>query len=58
MTDEMLRTPEAGHRLGISTGEVYDLIFSGQLDGKPNAEGLVVIAVSEIERYRLSHAEA
>jgi hypothetical protein len=58
MAEEMVRTPEAGRRLGIDTREVYDLIFSGQLDGKPNAEGLVVIAASEIERYRLAHAGA
>ncbi len=52
----MVRTPEAGRRLGIDTRDVYDLIFSGELDGKPDAEGLVVIAASEIERYRLAHA--
>ena len=56
MSEEMVRTPEAGRRLGVTTREVYDLIFSGQLDGKPNAEGLVVIAASEIERYCLAHA--
>lgn len=56
MADDMLRTPEVGRRLGITAGEVYDLIFAGDLDGKPNEEGVVVIAASEVERYRLTHA--
>jgi hypothetical protein len=55
MSDQMLRTPEVARRLGISGREVYDLIFAGQLDGRPNEEGVVVIAASEVERYRLAH---
>ncbi len=58
MAEDMLRTPEVGRRLGITTGEVYDLIFDGQLDGKPDVDGLVVIAASEVERYRLAHADS
>ena len=58
MVEEMLRTPEAGRRLGIDTRQVYDLIIAGELDGKPNEEGLVVVAASEIERYRSAHAGA
>ena len=56
MSEEMLRTPDAGRRLGISGREVYDLIFAGELDGKPDDDGMVVIAASEVERYRLAHS--
>ena len=58
MTEELVTTPEAGRRLGITGREVYDLIFAGELDGKPDDTGQVKIATSEIERYRLSHAGA
>jgi len=54
----MVTTPEAGRRLGITGREIYDLIFAGELDGKPDSTGQVKIAASEIERYRLSHAGA
>jgi hypothetical protein len=56
MTEELVTTPEAGRRLGITGREVYDLIFAGELDGKPDDTGQVKIAASEIERYRLAHA--
>jgi hypothetical protein len=58
MVDEMVTTPEAGRRLGISGRQVYDLIFTGELDGKPDRTGQVKIAASEVERYRLAHADS
>ena len=56
MDDELLTTPQAGRLLGIEPEDVYDLIFAGELDGKPDGTGQVKIAASEVERYRLTHA--
>ena len=56
MEDELLTTPQAARRLGIDGRQVYDLIFAGELDGKPDRTGQVKIAASEVERYRLTHA--
>jgi len=56
MEDELLTTPQVARILGIDGREVYDLIFAGELDGKPDRTGQVKIAASEVERYRLAHA--
>jgi hypothetical protein len=56
MAEELLTTPQAGRLLGIEPEDVYDLIFSGELDGRPDQTGQVKIAASEVERYRLAHA--
>ena len=45
-----------GRLLGIEPEDVYDLVFAGELDGKPDGTGQVKIAASEVERYRLAHA--
>jgi excisionase family DNA binding protein len=55
MSAELLTVPEASRRLGIEGPRVYDLIFAGELDGKPDRTGQVKVAASEVERYRLAH---
>jgi hypothetical protein len=55
MDDESLTTPQAGRLLGIEPEDVYDLIFSGKLDGRPDQTGQVKIRASEVGRYRLAH---
>ena len=56
MAEELLTTPQAGRLLGIEPEDVYDLIFAGELDGKPDRTGQVKVAAAEVERYRLAHA--
>jgi hypothetical protein len=55
MPDEVLTTPQVGRILGIEPEDVYDLIFAGELDGKPDRTGQVKVAAAEVERYRLAH---
>jgi hypothetical protein len=55
MEDELLTTPQVARILGMHGRKVYDAIFAGELDGKPDRTGQVKIAASEVERYRLAH---
>ena len=50
-TDERVDTLEAARRLGIPVEDVYRLIFSGALDGRPGSDGRVTIAADTISAY-------
>jgi hypothetical protein len=42
-------------RLGISGEDVYQLVFSGELDGRPDADGIVYVSESSVEAYLQAH---
>lgn len=54
-TDAKLRSPEAAKRLGISGRDVYRLIFAGELDGRPDADGIVFINEASVDAYLERH---
>lgn len=47
---------EVAARLGISGEEVYLLIFAGELDGRPDSEGIVRVTETSVERYLRTHS--
>lgn len=53
VTATRLRTPEVARRLGITGDEVYRLIFAGELDGRPDRDGIVYVTETSLEGYRL-----
>lgn len=54
-TDARLRSPEVANRLGISGRDVYRLIFSGDLDGRPDADGIVFVTETSVVAYLVAH---
>jgi hypothetical protein len=46
--DEVLTTTAAARRLGIEPEDVYELVFSGKLEGRPGTDGVVRIAESAV----------
>jgi hypothetical protein len=54
---EALTTPEVARRLGIDPAQVYELIFTRSLVGRPGEDGRVYVAATEVERYLHSHAD-
>jgi hypothetical protein len=57
MPSEALTVPEVARRLGIPGPDVYELIFSGELEGRPRHDGAVYVteaAVAEFEARRRS----
>lgn len=50
-TDAKLTVPEAARRLGIPGGEVYRLVFRGELLGVPERDGAVYISEDAVEIY-------
>ena len=49
--DERLTTTEAARRLGVEPEDVYRLVFSGELEGRPDADGVVRISEGAVEEY-------
>ncbi len=56
--ESRLTTPETARRLGMSTFDVYGLIFEGALDGRPDHEGQVRVGEESIRRYLASRGSA
>jgi len=54
-TDARLRSPEVARRLGIDGPDVYRLIFAGELDGQPDADGIVYVSEASVEAYLDAH---
>jgi hypothetical protein len=48
---EQLSVPEVARRLGIAGEEVYEQIFSGELDGGPGPDGAVYVSTDALEAY-------
>lgn len=53
--DTRLRTPEVARRLGIPGADVYQLIFAGELDGRPDREGIVHVTEASVVAYLQAH---
>ena len=60
MTSERLTVPEVARRLGIPGPEVYELIFTGNLDGTPESDGGVTVSAEEVAEFarRLGHSSS
>ena len=48
---ERLTTTEAARRLGVEPEDVYHLVFSGELDGRPDDDGVVRISERVVAAY-------
>jgi len=42
-------------RLEISGRDVYRLIFAGELDGRPDDEGIVYVTEASVDAYLAAH---
>ncbi|HUY23991.1 MAG TPA: helix-turn-helix domain-containing protein [Candidatus Saccharimonadales bacterium] len=49
---ERLTVPEVARRLGMPGPEVYQLIFSGELDGAPQPDGAVYVTAEALAAYQ------
>ena len=54
-TDARLRSPEVARRLGIGGDDVYRLIFDGELDGRPDRDGIVYVSEASVAAYASAH---
>ncbi len=52
---DALRAPEVAERLGLRGRDVYRLIFSGELDGRPDSDGIVRVSKASVESYLEAH---
>lgn len=55
-TDAKVTVPEAARRLGLPGGQVYRLVFRGELEGGPAEDGAVYVSVASLERYLAEHS--
>lgn len=55
VTDARLRSPEVARRLGIGGVDVYRLIFDGELDGRPDRDGIVCVSEASVAAYLFRH---
>lgn len=51
MTQELLSTTEVARRLGVTPEDVYRLVFAGELEGRPDEDGVVRISNRAVEEY-------
>lgn len=52
VADDRLTVPEVARRLGLSGPDVYQLIFSGELDGGPDEDGAVYVTTEALAAYQ------
>ena len=50
-----LRSPEVAKLLGLNGEEVYRLIFAGELDGRPDEDGMVGVTRVSVDVYLREH---
>jgi hypothetical protein len=50
-TDEQLTVPEVARRLGMPGGDVYRLLFRGELAGGPAEDGAVYVSAVSVDEY-------
>lgn len=55
MSTKRLTTVEAARELETTPEEVYRLIFAGEIDGRPDAQGIVRVDGDAIGAYRAAH---
>jgi predicted DNA-binding transcriptional regulator AlpA len=58
MASDTLRVPEVAERLGLDYVEVYHLLSSGVLLGRPDRSGDMRVTVSSVEQYEASAASS
>ena len=51
MAQELLSTTEVARRLGMTPEDVYRLVFAGELEGRPDEDGVVRISNRAVEEY-------
>ena len=54
MAIETLRVQEVAQRLGIEYEDVFGLLGTGFLYGRPDREGVMRISISSVEAYEAS----
>ena len=54
-SDPLPDRPKVARRLGIDGRDVYRLIFDGELDGRPDADGIVYVSEASVEAYLETH---
>ena len=52
VVDDRLTIPEVARRLGLPGPDVYQLIFSGQLEGGPDQDGAVHVTSEALATYQ------
>ena len=52
---QLLRCPEAAHRLGVTTREIYRLIDAGELAYQRDPDGIALIADDTLAAYLEAH---
>ena len=58
MESDTLGVPEVAERLGLDYVEVYHLLSSGAIYGRPNRAGDMRVSVSSVEQYEASTASS
>ena len=58
MASDTLRVPEVAERLHLDYVEVYHLLSSGVLFGRPDRSGDMRVTVSSVEQYEASAASS
>lgn len=48
---ERLTTTEAARHLGVEPEDIYHLVFAGELDGRPDNDGVVRISERVVAEY-------
>jgi predicted DNA-binding transcriptional regulator AlpA len=51
-TTERLKLPEVARRVGLSGEEIYEKIFSGELEGRPGSDGAVYVTTEVLTAYQ------
>jgi hypothetical protein len=46
-----MTVPEAARALGLPGGDVYRLIFDGELAGGPGTDGSVYVSATSVQQY-------
>lgn len=49
--DRRLTTPDAAQRPGLEPEDIYRLLFDGELEGGPGADGIVRVSEGVIAEY-------
>ena len=52
VADDRLTIPEVARRLRLPGPDVYQLIFSGELDGGPDQDGAVYVTAEALAAYQ------
>jgi hypothetical protein len=56
VTDDRVTVPEAARRFSMDGVHLYELILNGDVEGRPDRDGQVLVSVSSIEMFLKRHA--